>query len=186
MRLPHVTITDGGEFADFYGAQYARVRRALSLSLGDADLADEATAEAFARALARWPEVRRAGSPSAWVYTVGLNLVRSTLRRRRLERRYLLTQRPVDSPAPAEPDPALWQAVASLPQRTRTAVALRYVADLPEAQIAEVMGVTRGTVASTLHDARARLATLLADRAPTPAAAAPAGRPDALPPRSPR
>jgi RNA polymerase sigma-70 factor (ECF subfamily) len=40
---------------------------------------------------------------------------------------------------------------------------LRYVADLTEAQVAEVMGVARGTVASTLSDARRRLATKLAE-----------------------
>jgi RNA polymerase sigma-70 factor (ECF subfamily) len=41
------------------------------------------------------------------------------------------------------------------------AVALRYLADLPEAEIATVMGVSRGTVASTLSSARRHLARLL-------------------------
>ena len=52
--------------------------------------------------------------------------------------------------------------VADLPPRTRTAVALRYVADLTEAQVAEAMNVSRGTVASTLSSARQRLAAVLA------------------------
>ena len=41
-------------------------------------------------------------------------------------------------------------------------MALRYVADLTERQVAEVMGISRGTVASTLSDARRRLADDLA------------------------
>jgi RNA polymerase sigma-70 factor (ECF subfamily) len=65
---------------------------------------------------------------------------------------------------PAEPDAALWDAVRALPPRARTAVALRYVADLPEAEIADVMGVARGTVAATLSSARRQLAGALGDR----------------------
>jgi RNA polymerase sigma-70 factor (ECF subfamily) len=53
--------------------------------------------------------------------------------------------------------------VAKLPDRQRTAVVLRYVADLPEADIAAAMKVSRGTVASTLSDARKALARHLSD-----------------------
>ena len=58
----------------------------------------------------------------------------------------------------------MWQAVSRLGPRARTAIALRYVADLPEAKVAEAMGITRGAVASTLHKARARLGELLAEK----------------------
>jgi len=50
-----------------------------------------------------------------------------------------------------------------LPERQRLAVVPRYVSDLTEHQIAEVMGVRRGIVASTLAVARARLAEALCD-----------------------
>lgn len=50
-----------------------------------------------------------------------------------------------------------------LSERQRLAVVLRYVADLPEDEIAAVMGVTRGTVASTLFEARRVLAGVLRD-----------------------
>ena len=46
----------------------------------------------------------------------------------------------------------------SLPDRQRMAVVLRYLADLTEPDIATIMGVSRGTVASTLADARRSLA----------------------------
>jgi RNA polymerase sigma factor (sigma-70 family) len=53
-------------------------------------------------------------------------------------------------------------AVQALPPQARQAVALRYVADLTDREVAEVMGLAAGTVARTLHDARAALAETLA------------------------
>lgn len=154
------------EFGGWYVQAYPRVRAAVTLAIGDTDLAEEATAEAFARALVHWQKVRAADSSLAWVYTVAMNQVRSTLRRRRVERRWLRQQASepaVRQPPPVEPDDPLWHAVAQLPRRARTAVALRYVADLSEAEVAEVMGIARGTASATLHQARKRLAELLAD-----------------------
>lgn len=150
------------DFDAWYLHAAPRVLASVTLAVGDRWLAEDATAEAFARALERWHQVRDMTSPHAWVYTVALNQVRTTARRRGLERRFLRRQREdVAHPAPA-PDVALWDAVAQLPPRMRTVVALRYVADLPETRIAEILGISRGTVASTLHDARHRLADRLA------------------------
>jgi RNA polymerase sigma-70 factor (ECF subfamily) len=149
------------DFAAWYAAELPRTYRALALAVGDPGLAEEAAAEAFARALNAWGTVSRMDRPGAWVYTVALNEVRRTWRRAQLERRYVQRLRDESVPAPAAPDDALWHAVAALPPRTRTAVALRYVADLTEPQIAEAMNVSRGTVASTLSAARQRLATVL-------------------------
>ena len=53
--------------------------------------------------------------------------------------------------------------MGSLPDHERTAVALRYLADLTERQVAETMGVAPGTVAATLHAARKHLAERLAE-----------------------
>jgi DNA-directed RNA polymerase specialized sigma24 family protein len=60
----------------------------------------------------------------------------------------------------ALPDHDLWAAVRRLPRRQRQAIVLRYVGDLAEHDIATVMGVHRGTVASTLAKAHRRLASL--------------------------
>lgn len=76
--------------------------------------------------------------------------------------RHLARQRAESTDPPSAPDDQLWRAVARLAPRARTAVALRYVADLPEAEIAEIMGVARGTVAATLSSARKQLALQLA------------------------
>lgn len=151
-------MTDG--FGDFYMAHWRPVVATLRVVTGDAEQAEDAAAEAFTRALARWSSVSRLDEPAAWVYKVALNEVRSRWRRKAPERRALarLAAGTDLEYEPAVPDHGLWQAVAALPDRMRMATALRYVADLPEAEVAALMGVTRGTVASTLHDARQRLA----------------------------
>ena len=160
------------EFADWYGALWPRVLRAVTISVGDQDLAEEATAEAFARALARWPGPAKLHSPAAWLHRVAVNEVRTRWRRSRLEHRVveqLGAQTQHHSPAPEPRDDALWSAVAALPDRARQMVALRYVLDLPEAEIATMLGVTRGTVASTLSKARQQLNSVLAESRPEPA-----------------
>jgi RNA polymerase sigma-70 factor (ECF subfamily) len=133
----------------------------------DTAVAQEVAAEAFARALERWDRVGEMASPGGWTYRVALNLVRRRARRAALERRLLLRMAPappISVPAPAV---EVWEAVTALPPRMRTAVALRYLGGLTEAEVAEAMGVAPGTVAGTLHDARARLAVLLAPDVPT-------------------
>ena len=93
---------------------------------------------------------------------VALNDVRRHHRRLLLERRAV---RRSDVPGrvepPPDPDDTLWRAVAALPPRAREAVALRYVGDLSEDDVAAAMGVTRGTVARALSRARDRLAQQL-------------------------
>jgi len=152
------------QFADWYAREFPRIRSTVAFAVGDPGLGEEATAEAFARALLHWPKVSQLDNPTAWVRTVALNEVRSRLRRLRLERRYRARAGEEYVPPPPEPYPDLWDAVARLAPRAREAVALRYVADLSEPEIAQVMGVSRGTVTATLSRARARLADLLAER----------------------
>jgi RNA polymerase sigma-70 factor (ECF subfamily) len=77
----------------------------------------------------------------------------------------LRTQPPPVGIATTDSRTEIWDAVRQLPQRQRTAVALRYVADMTEQSIADVMDVRVGTVSATLHAARRRLADLLGDDA---------------------
>lgn len=160
-----VTRVSGQEhdFATWYGREVGGVCASLAVVVGDRRLAEEVAAEAFARAWADWAKVQQMESPVGWVYRVALNHARSRFRRRRIERR-LAPASPGTVAAPAEPDEELWQAVRALPPRARTAIALRYVADLPEAKVAELMRVRRGTVAATLFSARKKLAQVLGGR----------------------
>jgi len=158
-------MDDGGgiEFEGWYRREHPRLIGSLAALSGRDDLAAEAADEAFARALARWPRVSKMASPGGWTYRVALNELRRRMRRSSTERQALDR---LDAPVDVEDRPIdddVWRAVRALPDRQRTAIVLRYVADLPEVDIAEAMHVSRGTVASNLSDARRSLARYLGD-----------------------
>jgi RNA polymerase sigma factor (sigma-70 family) len=147
------------DFDLWYRREHPRVLAVCAALSGDVSAAADAADEAFVRALERWPSVSEMASPGGWVQVVALNHLRRVLRRRQGER-LLHARRPIPQSEgrPAGlPDMDLWAAVAALPRRQRLAVVLRYVHDLPEAAIAAVMGISRGSVASTLAAAQANL-----------------------------
>ncbi len=146
-------------FAIWYQAEYGSLLRTLILAIGDTDAATEAASEAFTRALQNWSRVSMMGSPTGWTYTVALNMARRSFRRARLEA--LLLRRRTVPPPVREDALEVWDAVQRLPVRQRTAVALHYLSDLPQKDVAAVMGITEGTVAATLSAARKRLADTL-------------------------
>ena len=130
-------------------------------SFGDPHLAREVADEAIARAYERWGRVGRMGSPEGWTYRVAINLGRKRLRRTAIERR-LLRREAIDDVHP--PAGELWNVVGDLPPRQRTAVALRHVARMSESEISVVMGITRGSVSSTLRAAYRSLRVELTDQ----------------------
>lgn len=162
MTCTGVDHTGGEGFDGWYRVQHPRVLGVLVALSGDGDLAGDATDEAFSRAFERWDRVSAMESPSAWTHRVALNELRRRARRRAMEQRLRWRWVVRDHPL-GVPDPQLWEAVRALPERQRQVIVLRYVSDLPEAEIATALGVTRGTVASTLSDARRRLAAVLPD-----------------------
>lgn len=120
-------------------------------------VAEELTQETLARVYAHWEQVRQARSPQAWAYRVAFNLARCALRRKLAERRAMARVGTELATAAPGLDPAdvlaLRSAIGRLPKRQRTALVLRYYADLSVAEVAEVMGCSVGTVKSTTHDA---------------------------------
>jgi RNA polymerase sigma factor (sigma-70 family) len=158
-----IGVVAGGplEFDDWYQSAHPRLVAVLVSLTGSMEMAAESVDEACLRALGRWPRVSAMEAPEAWVRRVAINYAKRRLRRTTLERRLLARSRPPeDLPGPAG---EIWDAVSRLPLRQRTAVVLRYVADLPEAEVARAMKVSRGTVASTLADARRRLGHVLSE-----------------------
>ena len=142
------------EFADFYvGAKDRCLRAAIATGM-DPGRAEEATAEAFARAWSRWPTVRLANSPAAWVVRTAVNVDISWWRKRRRE--LTVPETPEELPrhgSDGDTDHDLLEAVRRLPPRQREVVALRYFLDLDAETTAHELGIARGTVSATLHHA---------------------------------
>ena len=153
---------DAEGFDGWYLHLHPVLLSSLSVVAGDPDEAREATDEAFARAFERWTRVREMESPAGWVFRTALNVVKRRARRQTLERRLLGRAAP-EAEAPLGWSVEVLDAVRSLPERERVAIALRYVADLSTAQIADVMKIAPGTVGSTLSAGRRRMAIALGD-----------------------
>ena len=81
VELSVVPIDPRRDFEAFYRDGYADIARALAVTLGDLDLAQEATDEAMVRAYVRWQKIGAYDNPGGWVYRVGLNWARSARRR---------------------------------------------------------------------------------------------------------
>ena len=153
-------------FEDWYQATWSPLVRSLTVFCGDGDRAVELASETFARACQVWAGADHPRQPTAWAYTVAFNLARRHGARRTRELQLLSAERSMVAAA-EERDLDLWRAVAELSPRAREAVVLRYVADLREREVAEVMQIAEGTVAATLNRARAELRTAL-EREVTP------------------
>jgi len=163
------------DFETWYLREHPRVVSAVAAITGRPSVASDAADEAFTRACERWERVRRMSSAGGWVHRTALNVARRRLRRTDHEQR-LLRWFTVSS-EPEAPPPAwsveVWEALRALPPREREAIVLRHVGDLPVADVAKAMGVTSGTVSSTLSSAHHRLAELLADADPADPATTP-------------
>ncbi len=156
-------------FGPWYEREHPRLVASLVVIAGDLPLASEVADEACVRAYERWDRVGVMTSPGGWTYRTALNVLRRHHRRVALEERLLLRRARADRldhehlAPPGDWSPEMWDALRHLPDRERTALALRYVADLTTEAIAGAMGIAEGTVGSTLHAARRRLAVLLSE-----------------------
>lgn len=145
-------------FEEMYMTEYGSVFRAAYLLSGDRALAEDATQEAFARALERWRRLDGHSWAVGWVVTTALNVTRRTLRRR---------PTPVVAGNPSsDPDELLdlRRAVQALPARQQEAVLLHYFRDLPVEDVARAMGTAPGTVKAHLFRAREAMAAKLGGR----------------------
>lgn len=151
---------DAREAGEFCVRVRARLVGTLSLYCGDADLAEELAQDTLARVWDRWPQVRAMRAPDAWTYRVAVNLANSHFRRRAAERRATSRRVPVaDEGGAVDLADAIVvrHAVAGLPKRQKTALVLRYYADLPIEEVASLMGCAPGTVKALTHQAIANL-----------------------------
>ena len=133
-------------FIDLYRGTYAPMVRLAHLLTAADPAAEELVQDAFLRVRSRWDRV---DNPSAYVRAAVVNACRNHQRRRVLERRHRTAMVDATEDAPGE----LRDAIAALSGRQRAAIVLRYYEDLPEAEIADLLGCSVPAVKSLLHHA---------------------------------
>jgi RNA polymerase sigma-70 factor (sigma-E family) len=155
------------EFAEFCESNYAAIVGSLSLYCADRMLAEDLAQEALAAACRDWQKVRQHPSPQGWLHRAALNLANSYFRRKRAEHRVQQRLRNSWTEVHSDPDPAtvisVRNAVARLPKRQRSALILRYFADLPTPVVASLMDCSVGTVKSLTNRAIVTLRRQLND-----------------------
>jgi RNA polymerase sigma-70 factor (sigma-E family) len=142
------------EFKDLAALAYRVAYRIL----GDRSTAEDIAQESLARAYQRWARISE--YRQAWVARVAGNLAIDQLRR---HRPHLQAPQHGDAEVMMIERLDLQRALLDLPKRQRDAVVLRYIADLSEADVAQLLGCSPGTVKSHLNRGTTRLRLILND-----------------------
>jgi RNA polymerase sigma-70 factor (sigma-E family) len=163
-----VRVTEAPDgFRDFVAARWTPLLRVAWSLTGDWALAEDLLQTALAKVWPRWSAIRRTDDPDVYVRRV-LVTTYATWWRRKWRGEVPTDELPEHAGAAfavARPDPAdsvvlqetLRRALATLPRRQRAVVVLRYVEDLPEAEVALVLGCSVGTVKSQASKALSKL-----------------------------
>jgi RNA polymerase sigma-70 factor (sigma-E family) len=148
------------QFDEFAAAAWPRLRRSAYLLCGDLHLAEDLAQTALVRTYAHWRRVRRADA-LAYARKVLVNLNIDRVRRRR---GYDVGAEPLAAladggrgEATTDDRDEIVRLLSELTDRERQVVVLRHYFDLAEADVAHELGVTAGTVKSTLSRALAKL-----------------------------
>lgn len=156
------------EVSSLFRRHYIPMCRLAYVILGDRSLAEEVVMEALVKTYSGWRRIKDLDRSEAYLRQAVVNGCRSKIRRKVLETRVAPTLRQRAEQASrmhTDDDPEIrrevWGAVLALPERQRACVALYYYEDLPEGEIADLLGCSVGTVKSQLFKARAKLHTLL-------------------------
>jgi len=149
-------------FVAFANASSPRLLRTAWLTCGDRQLAEDLVQGALAAVYQRWGRLRTE-DPAAYARRCIVNAHIDATRRRRRE---VVTDLVPDKGAlDTLPADTRWllAALATLPLRERQCVVLRHYADLPEAETADLLGISIGTVKSSTSRGLMRLRTLFAE-----------------------
>jgi RNA polymerase sigma-70 factor (sigma-E family) len=148
------------EFSSYMAARQPSLLRTAYLLTGDRHTAEDLVQTALAKLYLSWDRVQRQESVDGYVRRILVNEHNSLWRRPWKKRETTTSELPEHAaPAAAGRDDALWELVQTLPRKQRAAVVLRYYEELSEAETAEVLGVSVGTVKSQTSRALAALRT---------------------------
>jgi RNA polymerase sigma factor (sigma-70 family) len=146
-------------FQRFLDEHRDAVWRFLAAAVGPSE-ADDCFQETFVAALRAYPRLRPDSNLRAWVLRIAQ---RKSIDAHRARTRRALPVEDVAAidgrrgGAPATPDADLWSAVERLPARQRSAVVLRYVADLSHREIAAAIGCSEEAARRSLHEGLTKL-----------------------------
>jgi RNA polymerase sigma-70 factor (sigma-E family) len=152
-------------FTQFVAARSSSLVRTAYVLTGDQHSAEDLLQSALTKTAARWRHVR--DHPEAYVRRVMYNEQISRWRRHGRESVVAVMPESTEGDRSHQIDLrlSLEQALLTLPPRKRAVLVLRYFEDLPEAEVAEILGCSVGTVRSQAHRAIARLRQLVPDLA---------------------
>jgi len=153
-----------------FRAHYAALLRLAVLLVGTREEAEEVVQDAFVAMHLRWRSLRDPDKALAYLRQAVVNRSRSALRHRGVVERYVARQQPALSVAdPADASAlvrdrrdAVLDALRALPTRQREVLVLRHYLELSETEIAETLGISRGSVKAHASRGTAALRTLLA------------------------
>ena len=145
------------DLEDLYRRRQGAFQVMLASITGNLESARDVVQEAFAQALRDQEGFRGYASLEAWVWRIAFRVAIGSKGSRELSVDEVPEVAFVDENA----DPTLAAAVRELPPQRRTAIFLRYFADLSYAEIGEVLGIAEGTVAATLSQAHKQLGAAL-------------------------
>jgi len=155
--------TRGDDFDDFVRGSATRLLRTAVLLTGDRQAGEDLVQETYERIYVHWPRIR-GGAPEAYARKTMTNLAANRWRKR-LRRPVEVALVDHDQSRPDDSEEyavrrELLAALQQLPPRQRAVIVLRYYDDLTEAQTAEALGCTVGTVKSQASRALDRLRLL--------------------------
>ncbi|MFL6110262.1 MAG: SigE family RNA polymerase sigma factor [Catenulispora sp.] len=158
-----MTAARDEEFSRYVTERSGALLRVAYLLTGNRADAEDLLQTALAKTYLSWNRIQDKGALDGYVRRVLVNTQTSWWRKRRVDE-YATDQLPEQAwedsrPAEFELRSTVWNSLAQLPRRQRAVVVLRYYEDLSEAETAEVMGISIGTVKSTASRALAKLRT---------------------------
>lgn len=148
-------MVDVETFEGCYRRLWPGMVRLAHLVCGSESVGEEIAQEAFLALRQRWDDV---ADPDAYVRSAVINRARTASRRAARERPGAVPERGLDLTPETD---AVWHVLRRLPERQRAAVVLRYYEDLPDPEVAELLGCRPATVRSLIHRALARLEEVL-------------------------
>ncbi len=159
-------------FNDIVSRYETRIFSLLFMMTRDRSAAEEVAQDTFLRAYANLQKYDPQRPLYPWLATIAARLGINWLNRTRTRQKYHTSDLEAANLSAPGPNPAedlelrraglsLWERVADLPQGERTAVLMFYKQELTVSEIANILGVTKGTIKTLLHRARAHLSAQL-------------------------